>query len=38
MTNDETDDRYCLVNIAEIDSSRLAGVKLLDITSLQTEW
>jgi len=28
MTNDEADDLYGLVNIAENDSSRLAGVKL----------
>jgi len=35
MTNDEADDRYLSVNIAENDSSRLAGVKLLAVITLQ---
>jgi len=37
MTNDEADDRYGSVNIAENDSSRLAGVKLSAVITLQTE-
>jgi len=32
MTNDEADDRYCSVDIAENDSSRLAGVKVSAVT------
>jgi len=39
MTNDEADDRYGSVNIAESDSSclaQLAGVKLSAITSYNT--
>jgi len=38
MTNDEADDRYDSVNIAENDSSRLAGVKLSAVIRLQTQW
>jgi len=38
MTNDKTDDRYSSVNIAENNSSRLAGVKLSAIITLQTQW
>ena len=38
MTNDEADDHYGLVNIAENDSSRLAEVKLSAVIALQTEW
>ena len=38
MTNDEADDRYGSVNIAENDSSRLTGEKLSDVTTLQTQW
>jgi len=38
MTNDEADDHFGSVNIAKNDSSRLAGVKLLDVTTLRTEW
>jgi len=37
MTNDEADDRYGSVNIAENDSSRLAGVKLSAVITRQTE-
>jgi len=37
MTNDEADDRYGSVNIAENDSSRLAGVKLWALITLQTQ-
>jgi len=36
MTNDEADDRYGSVNIAENDSSCLAGVKISAVTTLQT--
>ena len=36
--NDEADNRYSSVNIAENDSSRLAGVKLSAVITLQTEW
>jgi len=38
MINDEDDDRYGSVNIAENDFSRLAGVKLSAVITLQTEW
>jgi len=38
MNNDEADDCYGLVNIAENDSSRLVGVKLSAVITLQTEW
>jgi len=38
VTVDEADDRYGSVNIAENDSSRLAGVKLSAVTTLRTEW
>jgi len=38
MTDDEADDHYGSMNITENDSSRLAGVKLLAIITLQTEW
>jgi len=38
MTNDEADDRSGSVNIAENDSSRLAGVKLSAVITLQIEW
>jgi len=38
MTNDEEDDRYGSVNIAENDSSRLAGVKVSTVITLQTKW
>ena len=37
MTDDEGDDRYGSVNIAENDSSRSAGVKLSAVITLQTE-
>jgi len=37
MTSDEADNRYSLVNIAENDSLHLAGVKLLAITTHQTQ-
>ena len=36
MTNDEVDDHYGSVNIAENDSSPLVGVKLSAVTTLQT--
>jgi len=39
MTNDEADDRYDSMNIAENDSSRsAAGVKLSAVVTLQTQW
>ena len=38
ITNDEADDRYGSVNIAENDSSRLAGVKLSAVITIQAEW
>jgi len=38
MTDDEADDCYGSVNIAENDSLRLAGVKLSAVTTLVTEW
>jgi len=38
MTSDEAGDRYGSMNIAENDLSRLAGVKLSAVTTLQTEW
>jgi len=38
MTDDEADDRCGPVNIPENDSSRLTGVELLAVTTLQTEW
>jgi len=38
MTDSEADDRYSSVNIAENDSTRLAGVKLSAVITLQTEW
>jgi len=38
MTNDDADDCYGSVNIAEKDLSRLAGVKLSAVTTLQTKW
>jgi len=38
MTNDEADDRYGSVNIADNELSRLAGVKLSAVITLQTEW
>jgi len=38
VTNDEADDRYGSVNVAENDSSRLAGVKLSAVITLQTGW
>jgi len=38
MTNDEADDRYGSVNVAENDSLRLAGVKFSAVITLQTEW
>jgi len=38
MTNDEADDRHSSVNIAENYSSRLAGVKLSAVITLQTQW
>jgi len=37
MTNDEADDQYGLVNIAENDLSHLAGVKLSAVITLQTD-
>jgi len=37
MTNDESDNCYGSVNITETDSARLTGVKLLDVTTLQTD-
>jgi len=37
VTNDEADDRYGSVNIAENDLSRLAGVKLSAVMTLQTQ-
>jgi len=37
MTNDEADDHYGSVNITD-DSSRLAGVKLSAVITLQTDW
>jgi len=37
MTDDEADDRYGSVNIAENDSSRWAGVKLSTVITLQTQ-
>jgi len=37
MTNDEADDHYGSVNIAENDSSRFAGVKLSAVITLQIE-
>jgi len=37
MTNDEANDRYGSVNIAENDSSRLAGMKLSVVVTLQTQ-
>jgi len=37
MTNDEADDHYGSVNIAENDSSRFTGVKLSAVITLQTE-
>jgi len=37
MTTDEADDCYDLMNIAENDSSPLAGVKLSAVITLQTE-
>jgi len=36
--HDEAGDDYGSVNIAENDSSRLAGVTLSAVASLQTEW
>jgi len=36
MINDDADDRYGLVNIAENDSSRLAGVKLSAVITLHS--
>ena len=36
MTNDEGDDRYSSVNVAENDLSRFAGVKLSAVITLQT--
>jgi len=38
MTDDEADDRYGSVNIAENDLSRLAEVKLPAVITLQTQW
>jgi len=38
MANDEADDRYGSVNIAENDSSRFGGVKLSAVITLQTQW
>ena len=41
VTNDEHDDRYGSVNVAENDSSTsscFAGVKLSAVITLQTEW
>jgi len=38
MTNDEADDRYGSVHVAENDSSRLTGVKLSAVIAFQTEW
>jgi len=38
MTNDEADDRYGSVDIAENNSSRLAGVELPAVITLQTQW
>jgi len=38
MTNDKADDRYGSVNIAVNDSSCSAGVKLLAVITLQTQW
>jgi len=38
MSNDEVDDRYGSVYIAENDSSCLAGVKLSAVIILQTKW
>jgi len=38
MTNDQADDHYGSENIAENDSSRLAGVKLSAVITLQTQW
>jgi len=37
MTNDEADDRYGSVNIAENDSSRSAAVKLSAVITFQTQ-
>ena len=37
ITDDEADDCYGSVNIAENDLSRLAGVKLSAVTTLQTQ-
>jgi len=37
MTNDESADRHGSVDTAKIDSSRLAGVKLSSVITLQTE-
>jgi len=37
MTNDEADDRYGSVNIAENDSSHLVGLKLLAGSTLHSE-
>jgi len=38
MTNDEADDRYGSVNIADNDLSRSAGVKLSAVITFQAEW
>jgi len=38
MINDEADDGYGSVNMAENDWSRLAGVKLSAVITLQTNW
>ena len=38
MTNEEADDRYGSVNIAENDLSRFVGVKLSAVIIYQTEW
>jgi len=38
MKNNNADDRYGSVNIAENDSSRLAGVNLSAVITLLTEW
>jgi len=38
MTSDEADDHYGSVNIAENDSSCLAGIKLSAVITLQTQW
>jgi len=38
MTNDEADDCYHSVNIAENDLPRLAEAKLSAVITLQTEW